>query len=440
MSRGLRVFVSSTEDDLANERAELATRLKLFNFEPVTSEELLPNGQGIWQRLRDAIETSDLFVLILGDLYGDIPSAGPMASAGKSVTHLEYDTAKATGLPIFVFTKTLGRTAPRDTADAYRRDAFREEVQAWEGGHFRREFQLASELADHAGRAIVAYLTDQFQTARVDRRRPEVQAIERGAPERWRRITLPGALVEAVASRSAILLLGTGVSLQAGLPSAPAFIQAMVARIRRVDPDYEPGASGSLFNAVATDFESLLSLDELWLIADSLVNSAYSQPTHAHRTAARLFTTVVTTNFDLLFEKALEGIGRRIVHGETADIDFGDPALIKLHGSIDDPRSLVLTESDLANLEATRPVLWRELGVQLRNRPVLAVGSSLRDPSLVRLLESCRPELRGWAVLRSVSEAQRRRLGRYGLDALEGDADSVLEALDHAVSGRGARG
>jgi len=41
----LRVFVSSTMDDLVNEREAVCRKLRDLNFEPVNAENWLPDGQ-----------------------------------------------------------------------------------------------------------------------------------------------------------------------------------------------------------------------------------------------------------------------------------------------------------------------------------------------------------------------------------------------------------
>lgn len=234
--------------------------------------------------------------------------------------------------------------------------------------------------------------------------------------------------------RSAILLLGAGASLQAGLPSASAFIEAMIARIRTIDERYSPAASGSLINAVATDLESVFGSTELWPTAKGLVDPAFlAQPTDAHRSATNLFDVVVTTNYDLLLERALGDDKRAVVSGDTASINLNRPLIIKLHGSIDQPAGLVLTEIDLANVEKGRPHVWAALEGELRKRPLIAVGSSLRDPSIVRLLQSAQPAMRGWAVLYEVSAPDRVRLAHWGLKAIEGDTKTFLNALEHEI-------
>lgn len=425
--------------DLVNERAEVATRLRELNLEPIYAEDLPPTGQDSWDRIKAAIEECDIFVLILGESYGWIPADGPMAEQDKSVTALELEHAQALGLPILVFVKKLGPHVPRDTEDAGRRETFRREVEDWNGGAFRGQFELARDLAEQVGRAVTDLIAKRFRAPRSAERRPVKLPMTKSGMRSAAAPVLPPALVEATASGRAVLLLGAGASLEAGMPSAAMFIEAMAAQIRLLNPDYDPGFSGTAFNAVATDYQSLRGERALQKLAREIVEPGFSTPTEAHRIAGRLFDTILTTNYDLLLEQSLAGSDWEftVVNGEASPVQLGAPRkLIKLHGSLADPQSLVLTEWQLANLEFVRPVVWGALVEILRTRPLITVGSSLRDPSLIRLLEQCLPTIGGWAVLRDSMEAEQQRLRRWNLEIVPGDANGVLRELDRQVTRR----
>lgn len=47
----LRVFISSTMEDLANERDTVVRKNTEFNFEPVNAVAILPNGATSWDRI-----------------------------------------------------------------------------------------------------------------------------------------------------------------------------------------------------------------------------------------------------------------------------------------------------------------------------------------------------------------------------------------------------
>ncbi|HEY6729597.1 MAG TPA: SIR2 family protein [Solirubrobacterales bacterium] len=427
----LRIFISSSILDLPNERAEVASKLKELNVEPVLAEEMHPSGEDSWDHLKAEIESCDIFVLILGESYGYIPPSGPMSGEEKSVTELEFDHAMALGIPVLAFMKQLRPESGPPSEDARRREAFRKKVADWDGGLFRGEFNLARELAEKVAQAVVGLIADHFRANELTQRRNTRKAPSHPHGKGIQPI-IPPALKEAAAARQLTLFLGAGASLSTGMPSAAAFVEAMLDRLQTSFPDYSPPRSGTLFNVLSTDFEALLGETSLYELASDLVAPSYvTESAPAHHIAARLFDDIVTTNFDELLEQAVGGDRFHVI-----DSEIGEDALppnrriFKLHGSISNPESLILTEPELANLEEHRSKLWAVLRELFTRQPILFVGSSLRDPSLIQLLEDCGDKVRGWAVMPEFNPSEPARLKRWNLELIHGDADSFLAALD----------
>jgi len=59
-----------------------------------------------------------------------------------------------------------------------------------------------------------------------------------------------------------------------------------------------------------------------------------------------------------------------------------------------------------------------------------AVGTSLRDPSIIQLLDAVGPFLLGWAVKSEPSEADCSRLERWSLRPIDSTADEFFIAPD----------
>jgi Domain of unknown function (DUF4062) len=178
MSTRLKIFVSSTmRDDLENERDLVCTRLRELNFEPVNAESWGPDGSKTWQRIREEIQDSHLFLLLLGKRYGWIPDAGAGAAEKRSVTHMEYVEARKLDLPILPFLKVLDYdTTDRQSPEGEARDAFRKEVSDWEKGEFIGKFHLASDLAASVVRSVIMMLSDDWAKARIRERAGEAAA------------------------------------------------------------------------------------------------------------------------------------------------------------------------------------------------------------------------------------------------------------------------
>ncbi|MDC3962530.1 DUF4062 domain-containing protein [Polyangium jinanense] len=108
MGSGSRIFISSTCYDLLDLRAEVELHLRGMGLTPILSDR--PASEFETAGYKDSIETclanvrtSDAFICILSQRYG--PSLGAAGFKDVSATHLEYEEAKARGLPIYMYVR-----------------------------------------------------------------------------------------------------------------------------------------------------------------------------------------------------------------------------------------------------------------------------------------------------------------------------------------------
>ena len=97
---------------------------------------------------------------------------------------------------------------------------------------------------------------------------------------------------------------------------------------------------------------------------------------------------IVTTNYDGFIEKQFDNrikvrIGNKGLFENTADIN----ELYKIHGSIDDPNSIVITASDYKNLKRTSAIVNAKILSKLTESPILFLGYSLTDENIRCLLK-----------------------------------------------------
>jgi hypothetical protein len=129
--------------------------------------------------------------------------------------------------------------------------------------------------------------------------------------------------------------------------------------------------------------------------------------------AALPFPIIVTTNYDHLFDNALRRARTR--NGELKDPIVGiydpkrteppeevpldpleqRPVLLKIHGDIDKPESIVVTEEDYIVFiqrmsDHNLHPFHQNIRVRMRNWPILFIGYSLKDYNLRLLLRSLR--------------------------------------------------
>ncbi|HAM3595597.1 TPA: DUF4062 domain-containing protein [Escherichia coli] len=92
-----QVFVSSTYVDLIEARKKIIeTVLSLYHF-PVGMEMFSADDSEQWEIIRETIDASDYYVIIIWHKYGNI------SSEGISYTEMEYDYAKSLNIPVLAF-------------------------------------------------------------------------------------------------------------------------------------------------------------------------------------------------------------------------------------------------------------------------------------------------------------------------------------------------
>ncbi|EKN6163822.1 TPA: DUF4062 domain-containing protein [Yersinia enterocolitica] len=96
MRKRLQVFVSSTFNDLKDERQAAVSAILKTGHIPAGMELFTAGDRSQWETIKNWIDESDVYMLILGGRYGSIES-----ESGISYTELEYNYALETNKPLF---------------------------------------------------------------------------------------------------------------------------------------------------------------------------------------------------------------------------------------------------------------------------------------------------------------------------------------------------
>lgn len=130
MEKKYQVFISSTYTDLIEERKRVRdTILSMLHF-PVGMEIFGAADEEQWEIIRDTIDSSDYYVLLVAHRYGSVINDG--VDAGISYTEKEYRYAKEKGIPILAF--LIDDSAPVQPANIEKEnleklEAFKKEVK-----------------------------------------------------------------------------------------------------------------------------------------------------------------------------------------------------------------------------------------------------------------------------------------------------------------------
>jgi SIR2-like domain/CHAT domain len=247
------------------------------------------------------------------------------------------------------------------------------------------------------------------------------------------RIPLPELLVRQLREGRMVLFAGAGLSAQAGLPSWRALLKDVVdATVAEAMAD----------DAARTELERMLADGKLLQIADHckdklgpggytqllaerLADAAHAVP-EVHRLAVRLpFAAWVTTNYDKLLERAYAqergGLPKTLTNRDTEALGRllfdGAPFILKAHGDLDKPDSLVFTSRDYRDLIHGNAAFSAAFAAILVTHSVLFVGYSLADPDFNLLMDRQLLTFRGfvperYALMSGLGEVEKEYLWR----------------------------
>lgn len=265
---------------------------------------------------------------------------------------------------------------------------------------------------------------------------------------------------------SHMLLLGAGVSIAAGVPSAWGVQERLVEQLAAQHGEKRPKEPEEWFRAkfgTALKYDSLLEalgrtmterqqlLRQFFEPSEGAIGIDAKRPSAAHHAIAGLVAAgsvriVVTLNFDRLVETAIreQGIEPTIAASPNeisglAPLHTLDALVVHLHGDYLTPRSMLNTASELARYP---PVVNRFLNRLLADHGVIAVGwSADYDPSLVAALKRTpsRHFTSYWINPGTPSTAAEELRIRIGAPHIRASADDALGRLFDASAALASR-
>jgi len=136
MDKIYRVFISSTYEDLIEERREVTQALLEMNCFPTGMELFQASNDTQWDLIKKVIDSCDYYVVIVAGRYGSIHH-----ETKKSYTQMEYEYALNAGIPVLGFIRRDLSRLPNDKVDnlaavnRFIKIITQKEVKYWSNAH-----------------------------------------------------------------------------------------------------------------------------------------------------------------------------------------------------------------------------------------------------------------------------------------------------------------
>lgn len=253
---------------------------------------------------------------------------------------------------------------------------------------------------------------------------------------------LPEELLDSLHSGDAVLFLGAGLSVGAGLPGWADLIRPFAQSVGSRWPDNENDLTTDHLLVAVQHYENQRGRHSLISYLRKELDNTGLQPTSIHRLIALLpVSTIFTTNYDHFIEQVLRQVNRHPnVIVDESDLAFwreGNVQVVRLCGNLTRPNSIVITQRDFNTYFATHPRLAERLRTTLESKTALFLGYSLQDPFFNQIWDNIGLDfgtLRRWgyAVLFDTVPLDADNLRHRGIQVInlnvgERDKSAVLE-------------
>lgn len=200
-------------------------------------------------------------------------------------------------------------------------------------------------------------------------------------------------LFQLIREEEVVIWAGAGLSFYAGFPSGKRLGEIIIeslskAEKEQLDPSLLlPDLAEEYFRIKGNNKNSLIKI----LNKTFLDFTPKSTACHDKIASIPHFKTIITTNYDKMFEESLKQKGQLITSSKQIPyIDKNKTNIFKVQGDLSEPESIIITKSDYNNFfkkESQNNVFWSVIKERLSTKSVLFLGYNLEDPNISVVFE-----------------------------------------------------
>lgn len=250
-------------------------------------------------------------------------------------------------------------------------------------------------------------------------------------------------LFEKVRQEDVMIWAGSGLSLSSGYPSGDQLKRIFHDSLSKSEQD-----SMDINLPLQDITEAIYNLrggrNHIISVLNKVFNNSPKVISNVHKKISLIphFKVIVTTNYDRLFENAFENALAIYNESQIAYME-GDrkTKIIKVHGDLSDPNSIVITKSDYNKIfgnNVLNNAIWNQVKAKMSTKSVLFLGYSIEDTNFLALLEDISKQLgenrkEFYFVAPDISDIKQKELFRRNIHYINSTAENLIDELTNNI-------
>lgn len=247
------------------------------------------------------------------------------------------------------------------------------------------------------------------------------------------------SLYEFIRKEEVIIWAGAGMSLYAGYPSSKELCEILIKSLtshekKAIDINLPlPDLAEEIYRLKGNNKNELIRV-----LKATFLKKPKSNHTHQQIVSIPHFKTIITTNYDNLFEDSYKNHAQSIFRTKHIPyIDNKKIQIFKIHGDLNEPDSIILTKSDYNNFfkdNHDNNTYWSVIRERLATKNVLFLGYNLEDPNISVIFDRITESLgdnkkETFLVAPSLPQHKINNLLSKGIHYIDSTAEALISEL-----------
>ncbi len=243
-------------------------------------------------------------------------------------------------------------------------------------------------------------------------------------------------LFELIRGEDVVLFVGAGFSLYAGYPTGAELAKIIFDKLSSTEK-LEVSFTENL-PKLCEDIYLLKGNRNFLIQCLKDVFDRKSENNEVHKKLSKIphFKSIITTNYDTLFEESNGSIG---VIRQSKDLpltNFSETHLYKIHGDLLNPDQIILLESDYERyfIDQEQTLFWNAVKNELAKKHILFIGYAMDDINIKTIVRKINQELgsfrkEAYFITPNLTKPKLNFLNSYNINYINSTGEKFIQEL-----------